>query len=101
MEAGGHAWDDKVKKGYLKAALNQTLREKMVVIEEKDTYEGFCAQVKGVADRLTELQRLNGNRAPQGPHAASKGNGNNGNKGDFQDSNKASGSGLTGGNNMD
>ena len=96
LEAGGHAWDDKVKKGYLKAALNQSLREKMVVIEEKDTYEGFCAQVKGVADRLAELQRLNGNnRAPQGPQSANKGN-NNGNKVDSQEVNKILANGQTG-----
>ncbi|RHZ43108.1 uncharacterized protein CDV56_100897 [Aspergillus thermomutatus] len=72
----------------------------MVVIEEKNTYEGYCAQVKGVTDRLAELQHLNGNnRASQSPHTANKGNNNNGNKIESQGLNRTSSS--VGGNTMD
>ena len=42
LEAGAHAWDAKVKKGYLKSALNRLMKEKLVVIKEKETYEEYC-----------------------------------------------------------
>jgi hypothetical protein len=66
LEAGGHGWDDLVKKGYLKASFNQTLCDRLVTVEEKDTYEDFCHQVKGVADRLAEYRRFtNGVKGPR------------------------------------
>ena len=55
LEAGGHAWDGRVKKGYMKSALNYTIKDRMVALEEKESYEEFCRQVKGIADRLAEL----------------------------------------------
>ena len=68
LEAGGYGWDDSVKKGYLKASFNQALRDRLITVEEKDTYEDFCLQVKGVADRLAEYRRftggINGSRNP-------------------------------------
>ena len=56
LEAGAHAWDAKVKKGYLKSALNRSMKEKLVVIEEKETYEGYCQQIKAIADRLADFR---------------------------------------------
>ena len=68
LEAGGYGWDDSVKKGYLKASFNQALRDRLVTVEEKNMYEDFCLQVKGVADRLAEYRRftggINGSRNP-------------------------------------
>ena len=58
LEAGGHGWDDAVKKGYLRASFNQTLRDRLITVEEKDTYDDFCHQVKGIADRLAEYRRF-------------------------------------------
>jgi hypothetical protein len=56
LEAGGHAWDNRVKKGYMKSALNHTIRDRMVAMEEKESYEEFTRQVKSIADRLAELK---------------------------------------------
>jgi hypothetical protein len=56
LEAGGHAWDSRVKKGYMKSALNHTIKDRMVAIEEKESYEEFSRQVKSIADRLGELK---------------------------------------------
>ncbi|KAK9371574.1 uncharacterized protein V1513DRAFT_428421 [Lipomyces chichibuensis] len=61
LEAGGNAWDDAVKKGYVRAAVNQTLRDKLINIEEKPSYEEYCLQVKNIADRLAEFRRLSVN----------------------------------------
>ncbi|KAK9233708.1 hypothetical protein V1525DRAFT_157001 [Lipomyces kononenkoae] len=61
LEAGGHGWDDDVKKGYIRAAVNQSLRDKLITIEEKPTYDSYCLQVKGIADRLADFQRLSVN----------------------------------------
>lgn len=57
LEAGGFEWSDSVKKGYLKAAMNHLLKDRMVTVDEKTTYNEYCSQVKAVADRLQELNR--------------------------------------------
>lgn len=58
LEAGGHEWEDRIKKGYVKAALNYALRERLVTVSEEPSYEGYCRQVKEIADRMAELQQL-------------------------------------------
>jgi hypothetical protein len=58
LEAGGHGWDHNVKKGYIKSAINNTLRDRMITVEEKPTYEEYCMQIKGIADRLSEFKRV-------------------------------------------
>lgn len=58
LEAGGHGWEDRVKKAFIKAALNQSLRERLIAVSEKPVYEEYCHQVKEVADRLAEYQRI-------------------------------------------
>lgn len=73
LEAGGHAWDDKVKKGYLRAAVNQTLRDKLITIEEKPSYEEYCLQVKNIADRLAEFKRISTPRSNVGTAPISPG----------------------------
>jgi hypothetical protein len=40
----------------MKSALNYTIKDRMVALEEKGSYEEFCRQVKGIADRLVELK---------------------------------------------
>ncbi|KAK9323108.1 hypothetical protein V1517DRAFT_373280 [Lipomyces orientalis] len=58
LEAGGHGWADEVKKGYVRAAINQALRDRLITIEEKPTYEEYCLQIKNIADRLAEFKRI-------------------------------------------
>jgi hypothetical protein len=61
LEAGGHAWDDMVKKGYLRASFNPILLEKLITVPEEENYEQFCKQVKAVADKLVEYKRVTSN----------------------------------------
>lgn len=56
LESGGHEWADEVKKGYLSNALNIGLKDRLVAVEEADTYEGYCRQVKTIADRMEDLR---------------------------------------------
>src|ERR1700722_1995461 len=58
LEAGGHEYEDRIKKGYVKAALNYALRERLVTVSEEPSYDGYCRQVKEIADRMAELQQL-------------------------------------------
>ena len=41
LEAGAHAWNTKVKKSYLKSTLNKLIREKLVIIKEKEIYKEY------------------------------------------------------------
>jgi hypothetical protein len=68
LEAGGHGWEDRIKKGYIKAAINQSLRDRLIAVSERPTYNEYCRQVKEVADRLAEYQRIgNSKRGPVNP----------------------------------
>jgi hypothetical protein len=58
LEAGGHGWDDKVKKGYLRAAISQSLREQLIAVKEEESYDEYCQQVKEIADRMMEFKRI-------------------------------------------
>jgi hypothetical protein len=58
LEARGWAWDDIVKKGLLRKALSRKLLDRMVSVEESETYEGYCTQLRGVSDRLEERDLL-------------------------------------------
>jgi hypothetical protein len=49
-------WEDRIKKGYVKAAVNYALRERLVTVSEEPSYEGYCRQVEEIADRMAELQ---------------------------------------------
>src|SRR5882762_1041817 len=46
LEAGGYGWDDTVKKGYLHAAINNELRERLITMDEAESYVDYCGQVK-------------------------------------------------------
>lgn len=89
LEVGGHGWSDDVKKGYISAALNQSLRERLITIKEESTYEKYCLQVKEIADRLMEFRRVSQNQRPYAPVKSDPGSG------------PASGSQLPQGNVMD
>jgi hypothetical protein len=52
LEAGGWDWDDAIKKGYLRDAISTRLLTALVGTEEKDSYEGFCNQLRRVTDQL-------------------------------------------------
>lgn len=59
LEAQGWAWADNVKKGYLKAAVALRILEKMVGVEEKEQYSGYCDQLRMVDDQIHEISEVN------------------------------------------
>lgn len=58
LEAGGHGWDDTVKKGYLRASINNELRERIITMDEAESYVDYCGQIKRVGDRIEEHKRI-------------------------------------------
>jgi hypothetical protein len=68
LEAGGHGWDDALKIGMLRAALNLGMKDRMVAVVEAEDYNTYCQQVKGIADKLESLQKIKRfSRYPHGP----------------------------------
>jgi hypothetical protein len=64
MEAGGHEWSDDVKKSYIDRALNREMKDRLVTVEKKDDFEGYCQQLQRYADRMEENQQT---RVPRSP----------------------------------
>lgn len=58
MEAQGWGWDDAVKKGYLKAAINTKIMTAIVGAREEPTYHGYCQQLLTTDDQLKEIADL-------------------------------------------
>jgi hypothetical protein len=74
LEADGWGWSDVIRKGYLKAALSTKLLTATIGMEEKDSYDDYCSQLRRVNDQLIELADLTSGRAGWGrkdPRAAS------------------------------
>ena len=75
LEAQGWKWDDQVRKGYLKAAINRELRDRLVTQEEPTLYSEYVAQLRRISDNLQEVKawdarrghmtRMNNNTTPQ------------------------------------
>lgn len=58
LEAQGWSWEDVIKNGYLKSALDTKLLAATVGMTEKDTYEGYCAQLRMVNDQMIEISEV-------------------------------------------
>ena len=58
MEAGGHAWDDAVKIGFLNEAMNWEMKDRMVSVKADKEFEPYCRQLQEVANKLDEVQQL-------------------------------------------
>ena len=58
MEAEGWGWEDKIKKGYLKAALSTKLLTATIGIEEKESYKGYCSQLCKISDQQAKVAEL-------------------------------------------
>ena len=48
LKAEAHAWNDKVKKNYLKSILNKLLKEKLIIIKKRE-------HIKNIINRLKSL----------------------------------------------
>lgn len=57
LEAGGWDWSDAVRKGYLKAAINEQLAKQLVSVQEPNSYDDYVALLRMTSDNLEELKR--------------------------------------------
>lgn len=62
LEAQGWKWDDQVRKGYLKAAINRELRDRLVTQEEPILYSEYVAQLRRITDNLQEIKAWDSRR---------------------------------------
>jgi hypothetical protein len=65
LEAGGHQWDNNVKRGYLDAAINQDMRKALISIDKKAEFTAYCRQLQEIAIRIEECNRIDNARAPR------------------------------------
>ena len=56
LKAQAHKWDDAVKKTYLHQIIFLKLTERMIVVSEEPTYNGYCQQLREIADRLASYK---------------------------------------------
>jgi len=68
MEAGGHNWDNEVKRSYLDNALNHEMNDQLVTVEKKENFSEYVVQLQLIADcmeknasRSQSLQHGNAN----------------------------------------
>jgi hypothetical protein len=62
LEAHGWKWDDQVRKGYLKAAINRELRDRLVTQEEPVLYSDYVGQLRRISDNLQEIKAWDARR---------------------------------------
>lgn len=71
MEAGGHDWDDEVKRSYLDNALNREMHDRLVTVEKKESFLEYIVQLQLIADRMEKnanRQNNNTNRQANRPN---------------------------------
>ncbi|RKF77924.1 hypothetical protein GcC1_059032 [Golovinomyces cichoracearum] len=52
LEAQGWGWEDQIKKGYLRTALNRELSDRLVSQDEPVGYEDFVSQLRRTSDKM-------------------------------------------------
>lgn len=62
LEAQGWGWEDEVSKGYLRAALNRELTDRLVTQDEPASYDDFVAQLRKTSDKMEALRGWNNPR---------------------------------------
>ena len=65
LEAGGHKWDDNVKRGYIEAGINQDMRRALISVDKKTELTAYCRQLQEIALRIEELNRIDNARVPR------------------------------------
>ena len=56
LEAQGWKWEDQVRKGYLRAAINRELKDRLVTQEEPALYSDYVNQLRRISDNLQEIK---------------------------------------------
>ena len=59
LEAQGWGWDNVVKKGFLRAALNRELSDRLVSQVEPAIYDDFVSQLRTTADKMEVMKEWN------------------------------------------
>ncbi|TQS35488.1 hypothetical protein Golomagni_04091 [Golovinomyces magnicellulatus] len=62
LEAQGWGWDDQIKKGYLRTALNRELSDRLVSQDEPVGYEDFVSQLRRTSDKMEVIKTWNDRR---------------------------------------
>jgi hypothetical protein len=62
LRANGWDWVDRVKIGYLKAALSKVLRDRLVTVKLPDKFKDYCDEIRHVADNMQEMDEINQGR---------------------------------------
>jgi hypothetical protein len=62
LEAQGWKWEDQVRKGYLKAAINRELKDRLVGQEEPTLYSDYVSQLRRISDDLQDLKTWDSRR---------------------------------------
>lgn len=58
LEAGGLAWSDEVKKGYLSSSLNVELLKGLIGVQEAASYEEYCRQLQRIEEQIKKVRRI-------------------------------------------
>ncbi|RKF57830.1 hypothetical protein GcM3_185034 [Golovinomyces cichoracearum] len=61
-EAQGWGWEDRIKKAYLRTALNRELSDRLVSQDEPSGYDDFVAQLHRTSDKLEVIKGWNQRR---------------------------------------
>ncbi|KAG9242193.1 hypothetical protein BJ878DRAFT_516738 [Calycina marina] len=56
LKANGWDWVDRVKIGYLKAALSKDLRGRLVTVKLPGMFQRYCDEVRQFADNMQEME---------------------------------------------
>lgn len=62
LEAQGWKWEDQVRKGYLRAAINRELRDRLITQVEPLLYTDYVSQLRMIADNLQEMKAWSSQR---------------------------------------
>ena len=67
LEARGWSWDDSVRKGFLKAALDKKYLRALIGSVESSEYREFCSDLQRIDNQLSEVANLDRRRPNQAP----------------------------------
>ncbi|RKF79653.1 hypothetical protein GcM1_200024, partial [Golovinomyces cichoracearum] len=59
LEAQGWGWEDPIKKGYLRTALNRELSDRLVSQDEPDSYDDFVSKLSKISDKIEVMKSWN------------------------------------------
>jgi hypothetical protein len=58
LEAGGSAWEDNIKRGFLTNGLSMEMRQTLVTLQPVDDFVGYCRQLQKTAESPTDSPKF-------------------------------------------